>query len=73
MDHGQDEYIVSVHWLKLALAVKEEVVELSQPQARLLIAALNRFLNSPLKLKQTRRTAHQARLFFPNTEYILRW
>jgi hypothetical protein len=63
MDHGQDEYIVSVHWLKLALAVKEEVVELSQPQARLLIAALNRFLNSPLKLKQIRRTAHQARLF----------
>jgi nitrite reductase/ring-hydroxylating ferredoxin subunit len=63
MDHGQDEYIVSVHWLKLALAVKEEVVELPEPQARLLIAALNRFLNSPLKLKQTRRTAHQARLF----------
>jgi hypothetical protein len=63
MDHGQDEYIVSVHWLKLALAVKEEVAELPEPQARLLIAALNRFLNSPLKLKHTRRTAYQARLF----------
>lgn len=63
MDHGQDEYIVSVHWLKLALAVREEVAESPEPLARLLIGALSRFLNSPLKLKQTRRTAYQARLF----------
>lgn len=63
MDHGQDEYIVSVHWLKLALAVKEEVAELPELQARILVAALNRFLKSPLKRKQTRRTAYQSRLF----------
>jgi nitrite reductase/ring-hydroxylating ferredoxin subunit len=63
MDHGQDEYIVSVHWLKLALAVKEEVAELPEPKARILMAGLIRFLKSPLKLKQTRRSAYQARLF----------
>jgi hypothetical protein len=63
MDHGQDEYIVSVHWLKLTLAVREEVAELAEPEALLLTAALNRFLNSPLKLKQVRRTAHQASMF----------
>lgn len=63
MDHGQDEYIVSVHWLKLALAVKEEVSELPESKAQFLIAALNRFMQSPLKRKQTRRTVYQSRLF----------
>ena len=62
-DHGQDEYIVSVHWLKLALAVREEVVLLPDEQAQYLTAALNRFMKSPLKRKQTRRTAYQSMLF----------
>lgn len=63
LDHGQDEYIVSVHWLKLALAVREEVLELPESKAKFLIAALNRFMQSPLKRKHTRRTAYQSRLF----------
>ena len=60
LDHGQGEYIVSVHWLKLALAVREEMQELPTGQATYLAAALNRFINSPLKRRQARRTAHQS-------------
>jgi nitrite reductase/ring-hydroxylating ferredoxin subunit len=63
LDHGQDEYIVSVHWLKLALAVREEIALLPNEQAQYLTAALNRFMHSPLKRKQTRRTAYQSMLF----------
>ena len=62
-DHGQDEYIVSVHWLKLTLAVREEVQELPAKQAVYLAAALNRFINSPLKRRQARRTAFQSLQF----------
>jgi len=63
LDHGQGEYIVSVHWLKTALAVREEVNLLPKTQANLLLAALNRFLNSPLKRRHTRRTAYQSLQF----------
>ncbi len=63
LDHGQGEYIVSVHWLKLALAVREEMQELPTEQASYLAAALNRFINSPLKRRQARRTAHQSLQF----------
>ena len=63
LDHGQGEYIVSVHWLKLALAVREEMQELPTEQASYLAAALNRFINSPLKRRQSRRTAHQSLQF----------
>ena len=63
LDHGQGEYIVSVHWLKLALAVREEMQELPAEQATYLAAALNRFINSPLKRRQARRTAHQSLQF----------
>ena len=62
-DHGQDEYIVSVHLLKTALAVREETVILPARQAAILGAALNRFFNSPLKRKQVRRTAYQSLQF----------
>jgi len=62
-DHGQGEYIVSVHWLKLALAVREEVGELPGQQGKYLVAALNRFINSPLKRRQARRIAHQSLQF----------
>ena len=60
-DHGQGEYIVSVHLLKTTLAVRQ-IAEAGVPptvQAEML-AALNRFLQSPLKRRQLRRTAHQA-------------
>jgi nitrite reductase/ring-hydroxylating ferredoxin subunit len=63
LDHGQGEYIVSVHWLKLALAVREEMQSLPDEQATYLGAALNRFINSPLKRRQARRTAHQSLQF----------
>lgn len=62
-DHGQGEYIVSVHLLKTALAVREEVVGLPLEQSRVLVAAFNRFIKSPLKRKQTRRTAYQSLKF----------
>jgi nitrite reductase/ring-hydroxylating ferredoxin subunit len=63
LDHGQQEYIISVHWLKLALAVREEVSELPVRQGEILFAALNRFVNSPLKRRQARRTAYQSLQF----------
>ncbi len=62
-DHGQDEYIVSVHLLKTALAVREEAAMAQAGQAAILGAALNRFFNSPLKRKQARRTAYQSLQF----------
>ena len=63
LDHGQQEYIVSVHWLKLALAVREEISELPAGPDEVLFAALNRFINSPLKRRQARRTAYQSLQF----------
>ena len=62
-DHGQDEYIVSVHWLKTALAVREEIALLTDAQSKVLVASLKRFIESPLKRKQTRRTAYQSLKF----------
>lgn len=59
-DHGQDEYIVSVHLVKTALAVHEEMGGLPEEKSEILSAALNRFFNSPLKRKQTKRTAYQS-------------
>ena len=61
--HGQRETIVSVHLLKTTLAVREEIRELDTSDADILVAALNRFLNSPLKLRLPRRTAHQSLQF----------
>ena len=63
-DHGRDEYIVSVHFLKTLLAAREEIR--SDPGGTAvapLSAGLNRLMNSPLKRKHTRRTAHQAMQF----------
>lgn len=68
-DHGQGEYIVSVHCLKTALAVREEAAELPTEQAKVLVAALNRFINSPIKRKQTRRTAYQSLKFVAKDGY----
>jgi len=63
MDHGEAEHIVSVHLLKTALAVGEEIAALETGDARLLVAALTRFFESPLKRRQARRTAHQSLQF----------
>ena len=63
-DHGQDEYIVSVHLLKTTRAVRNLVA--SQEAGRsgeVALAALNRLLHSPLRRKMVRRTARQAMRF----------
>ncbi len=63
-DHGQGEYIVSVHWLKTTLAVREELARgLPERLADVLAAGLNRFVSSPLKRRRARRTAHQSLQF----------
>ena len=63
LDHGQGEHIVSVHLLKTALAVREEVTNLDKEDAEILVAALTRFFESPLKRRQARRTAYQSLQF----------
>ena len=63
LDHGQGEHIVSVHLLKTALAVREEVSRLRESDAEILVAALTRFFDSPIKRRQARRTAHQSLQF----------
>ena len=62
-DHGQGEPIVSVHLLKTALAVRDEIEALDETDARLMVAALQRFFDSPLKRRQARRTAYQSLQF----------
>lgn len=63
LDHGQGEHIVSVHLLKTALAVREEISNLNKSDAEVLVAALTRFFESPIKRRQSRRTAHQSLQF----------
>jgi len=63
LDHGEAEHIVSVHLLKTALSVRTEIAELERDEARLLVAALTRFFESPIKRRQARRTAHQSLQF----------
>lgn len=60
-DHGQFEFIVACHLLKLTTALEEECVDRPDVDWHgLAAAALNRFLNSPLKRKHALRTAKQA-------------
>jgi hypothetical protein len=63
-DHNCDEFIVSAHFLKTVLAARTEARANAPAEVcEYLAAAINRFLNSPLKRKQARRTAHQAMKF----------
>ncbi len=62
-DHGLGEYIISVHWLKTAWAVREEMNEFQSDTRRALLASVKRFVHSPLRRKQTRRTAYQSLKF----------
>jgi hypothetical protein len=59
-DHGYGEPIFSAHLLKTSMAVADEVRVASPSCRRVLLAALNRFLKSPMKTKHVRRTARQA-------------
>ena len=63
IDHGQAEYIVSVHWLKTTLAVREEIDNLDEDRIEIIVAGLKRFIESPNKRRQTRRTAYQSLKF----------
>lgn len=63
-DHGQFEYIVTAHLVKTTTAVRDELNHNPDgPWAATLVAALNRFLHSPLKLRHSMRTANQALSF----------
>ena len=63
-DHGDPEFITSVHLLKTTLAVREELARgLPEEVAALCVAALRRFLETPLKRKHLRRTVSQALSF----------
>ncbi len=64
IDHGQFEYIVSCHLVKLLSAFDQEVEERpTSPWIPMAAAAINRFLNEPLKRKHVLRNAKQALSF----------
>lgn len=64
LDHGQFEYIVACHQVKLTMAVQDELTAGPEPEVgEMLLAGLNRFLNSPLKRRHSLRTARQAMAF----------
>ncbi|MGF1608487.1 MAG: Rieske (2Fe-2S) protein [Kiloniellales bacterium] len=63
-DHGQPEYIVSAHLVKLLVAAREEALAAPDaPWVSDLLAGVNRFLHSPLKRKHATRVARQAMSF----------
>jgi nitrite reductase/ring-hydroxylating ferredoxin subunit len=60
LDHGLRDPIFSCHLLKTTLAIEAELPGASASCRAALLAALNRFLHSPLKQKHARRLARQA-------------
>ncbi|MCE9521972.1 MAG: Rieske (2Fe-2S) protein [Alphaproteobacteria bacterium] len=63
-DHGIREPIFSCHRVKMLTAVKEEVAWAGEGSlSRHLVAATNRYLNTPIKLHHALRMAHQALSF----------
>jgi hypothetical protein len=60
LDHGLLEPIYSCHLLKTARAVQTECVTAGPSCRAALLAALNRFLHSPIKQKHALRNARQA-------------
>lgn len=60
LDHGLRIPIFPAHLLKTTVAVQQELPHASASCRTFLLAGLNRFLNSPLKQKHTRRLARQA-------------
>lgn len=64
LDHGEPLYIFPAHTLKLATAIREELA--LKPDANwkgVALAALNRFVNEPMKRKHMRRVVTQASNF----------
>ena len=63
-DHGEFEYIVSCHHVKVLMAARDEIAAAPEaPWVPTLLAAINRFANSPLKRKHATRVARQALSF----------
>jgi nitrite reductase/ring-hydroxylating ferredoxin subunit len=60
LDHGFRDPIFSSHVVKTTLAVLEELEVASKNCRSTLLAAVHRFLRSPMKQKHTRRLAQQA-------------
>jgi len=60
-DHGQPEFIVSCHLMKILAATEAELAAAPDaPFVPVLLAAVNRFLHSPLKRRHSLRSARQA-------------
>lgn len=63
-DHGRFEYIVAAHLVKTATAIFDEIENSpSAPWVPTLLAALNRFLQSPVKRRYPARSMSQALAF----------
>src|SRR3546814_16538625 len=61
LEHSQQEYIVSIHLVKLLSAVKTEITASPDaPWVPTVLAAVNRFLHEPLRRKHPLRTVRQA-------------
>ena len=63
INHEYDEYIVSIHCLKTFVAMREELEILDSSRQNILLAAVNRYINSPIRRRQPRRTAYQSMKF----------
>lgn len=59
LDHGIDVPLIVAHMLKTFTAMKEELGHLPPQGQQVLLAATNRFLNSPHKQKHVRRKVRQ--------------
>ena len=59
LDHGIDVPLIVAHRLKTFMAVKEELKHTPAQCQKYLLAAANRFLNSPIKQKHIRRKIRQ--------------
>ena len=60
LDHGRDRFIISVHLIKTLLA-GEALMAALPDKAPVIAAALNRFLDAPMKGRHVLRTARQMR------------
>ena len=64
LDHGEPVYIFPAHTLKLATALQEELsIKPDASWKPVALAALNRFVNEPIKRKHMRRVVTQASNF----------
>jgi nitrite reductase/ring-hydroxylating ferredoxin subunit len=69
LDHGREENIVAVHLLKTTLAARAEVTSGAAGEGSdLVLAGLNRFLQSPMRRRHVRRTMRQAMAFVARGE-----